>query len=293
MVNMKRIYKWYINLSKRLKDSFVISVSIVGCISTFLSIIGISLADIPCTNIVFNIIIVIVTTFIISFAAYNIIGHLFKDSIDLSIRGNSVTIKHGDIFQERGYKVIGCDTHFDVRIDDTVITKSSLHGQLFLNHGIIPDIKTAIEEKATVLRLSINDKGLFDFPLGTIIRYDSQRDRQTYLMIAMINNIEEAGQYKATTSMADYENMLMKMWSGIDATYAANDIVLPILGTGITRFEDGPKDATSLLRCMLCTLNSSGVTLNSNIKIVIYGDKNDIPLYEFKNVYRMIPSCSK
>lgn len=290
---MKRIYKWYTNLSKRLKDSFVISVSLVGCISTFLSIIGISLADIPCTNIIINSILVMVAILIITIAAYIVIGRLFKDSIELSIRGNSVTIKHGDIFKENGYKIIGCDSHFDTRVDDIVITKSSLHGQLFLNHGIIKDINKVVEQKAKVLEIPANEKGLYDFPIGTIIRYDSQRDRQTYLMIAMINNIEEAGQYKATTSMADYENMLMKMWSGIDATYAANDIVLPILGTGITRFEDGPKDATSLLRCMLCTLNSSGVTLNSNIKIVIYGDKNDIPLYEFKNVFRMIPSCSK
>lgn len=290
---MKKIYKWYTNLSKRLKDSLVFSISLVGCISTFLSIIGISLADIPYTNIIINIILVMITLLIITITAYKIIGQLFKDSIELSIRGNSVTIKHGDIFQESGYKIIGCDSHFDTRVDDIVITKSSLHGQLFLNHGIIKDINKVVKQKAKVLEIPANEKGLYDFPIGTIIRYDSQRDRQTYLMIAMINNIEEAGQYKATTSMADYENMLMKMWSGIDATYAANDIVLPILGTGITRFEDGPKDATSLLRCMLCTLNSSGVTLNSNIKIVIYGDKNDIPLYEFKNVYRMIPSCSK
>lgn len=290
---MKKIYKWYTNLSKRLKDSLVFSISLVGCISTFLSIIGISLADIPYTNIIINIILVMITLLIITITAYKIIGQLFKDSIELSIRGNSVTIKHGDIFQESGYKIIGCDSHFDTRVDDIVITKSSLHGQLFLNHGIIKDINKVVEQKAKVIEIPANEKGLYDFPIGTIIRYDSQRDRQTYLMIAMINNIEEAGQYKVTTSMADYENMLMKMWSGIDATYAANDIVLPILGTGITRFEDGPKDATSLLRCMLCTLNSSGVTLNSNIKIVIYGDKNDIPLYEFKNVYRMIPSCSK
>lgn len=290
---MKKIYKWYTNLSKRLKDSLVFSISLVGCISTFLSIIGISLADIPYTNIIINIILVMITLLIITITAYKIIGQLFKDSIELSIRGNSVTIKHGDIFQESGYKIIGCDSHFDTRVDDIVITKSSLHGQLFLNHGIIKDINKVVKQKAKVLEIPANEKGLYDFPIGTIIRYDSQRDSQTYLMIAMINNIEEAGQYKVTTSMADYENMLMKMWSGIDATYAANDIVLPILGTGITRFEDGPKDATSLLRCMLCTLNSSGVTLNSNIKIVIYGDKNDIPLYEFKNVYRMIPSCSK
>ena len=104
---MKKIYKWYTNLSKRLKDSLVFSISLVGCISTFLSIIGISLADIPYTNIIINIILVMITLLIITITAYKIIGQLFKDSIELSIRGNSVTIKHGDVFQESGYKIIG------------------------------------------------------------------------------------------------------------------------------------------------------------------------------------------
>ena len=140
---MKRIYKWYTNLSKRLKDSFVISVSLVGCISTFLSIIGISLADIPCTNIIINSILVMVAILIITIAAYIVIGRLFKDSIELSIRGNSVTIKHGDIFKENGYKIIGCDSHFDTRVDDIVITKliiktlSSINNLLLSLHSLV------------------------------------------------------------------------------------------------------------------------------------------------------------
>ena len=42
-------------------------------------------------------------------------------------------------------RVIGCDTHFDTRIDDVVIAKKSLHGQLFLNHGKLEEIEKNIE----------------------------------------------------------------------------------------------------------------------------------------------------
>ena len=81
--------------------------------------------------------------------------------------------------------------------------------------------------------------------------------------------------------------MLMKMWTEIDRVYASNDIVLPVLGTGISRFDDGPKDREALLRCMLCTLNSSGVSLKSKVDIIIYGDVKDIPMYEYKNMFHM------
>lgn len=94
--------------------------------------------------------------------------------------------------------------------------------------------------------------------------------------------------YESHTNMAKYELMLMKMWKEIDRVYASNDVILPILGTGISRFDDGPKDKDDLLRCMLCTFNSSGVSLNSKIKIVLYGSAEDVPLYEYKDIFNVI-----
>lgn len=61
-------------------------------------------------------------------------------------------------------------------------------------------------------------------------------------------------------------------------------MVFHILGDGISRFDDGPKN--TLLRCMICTFGSSGVNLNSKIKIVIYGKTEDIPLYELRDVVK-------
>jgi len=48
------------------------------------------------------------------------------------------------------------------------------------------------------------------------------------------------------------------------------------------------KDRKELLRCILCTLNSSGVTLKSNVEILIYGDAKDIPLYEYRDMFHTI-----
>jgi len=215
---------------------------------------------------------------------YFTIGRIFRDSVSLTIRQTSVSISCGDIFEAPGWKIIGCDTHFDTRVDDIIISKKSLHGQLVLNHGKKEEIETVVENEARRLGLQKNNDGLYDFPLGTVIRYDSSVDNQTYLMLAMT---ELDIQHEAHTNMAKFELMLMKMWAEIDRVYASNDIALPILGTGISRFDDGPKDREALLRCMLCTLNSSGVSLKSKVGIIIYGNVKDIPMYEYKNMFHM------
>lgn len=125
--------------------------------------------------------------------------------------------------------------------------------------------------------------GLYKFPLGTIIPFTSSVDKETYLMLAMteLNN-----EYESHTNMAKYEHMLMRMWCEISRVYAGHDVVFHILGDGISRFDDGPKNKNTLLRCMICTFGSSGVNLNSKIKIVIYGKTEDIPLYELRDVVK-------
>lgn len=281
---MKRVWKWYCNLSSRSKTSIAISGTVVGLISMILSVTGVSLHD--CTQNVWISLLIIVGAFLlVGTIVFVIIGQIFKGSVSTTIRQTSVTIGCGNIFETEGWRVIGCDTHFDMRADDVVISKKSLHGKLILEHGKEEEIKVAVEKEAQRLKLVADDNGLYSFPLGTIIRYDSSVDQQTYLMLAMTELNEN---YEAHTNMATFENMLMKMWSEIDRVYASNDVVLPLLGTGISRFDDGPKDKESLLKCMLCTLNTSGVCLNSKVKVVLYGNTKDIPLYEYKNMFKSI-----
>lgn len=280
------MFNWYNDLSKRFRDSVGISVIAVGMISTVLSILGVSLGDWSDSSIWMRIGVVFGIFLAICFFVYFIIGRIFKDSVNLNIRQTQISINCGDIFEFPGWKVIGCDTHFDTRVDDIVISKKSLHGQLVLNHGEKDEIEAAVDAEAKRLGIQKKNNGLYEFPLGTIIRYDSSVDNQTYLMLAMT---ELNTQSEAHTNMAKFEYMLMKMWKEIDRVYASNNVVLPILGNGISRFDDGPKNTEGLLRCMLCTLNSSGVSLNSLVKVVIFGNVKDIPLYEYKDMFHVIP----
>ena len=153
---------------------------------------------------------------------------------------------------------------------------------MVLNHAVENELKSVIKKEADRLKIECDENGLYSFPLGTIIPYESSVDGEKYLLLAMT---ELNKQYESHTNMAQYEQMLMKMWKEICRVYAMNDIVLPLLGTGIPRFDDGPKDNSSLLRCMLCTLNSSGVSLKSKVRIVLYGNTKDYRLYEYKDMF--------
>lgn len=285
---IKRLWKWYTSLRNRVKSSVIASITVVGIISTVFTVIGFSLGT--CIESFWLRLLIVLAAFLIVYIiTYWMIGQIYKDSVSFQIRSIPIDVSVGDIFNVPGFKVIGCDTHFDTRVDDVIVSKTSLHGQLVLNHGKKEEIEAVVEEKAQSLGLQRNDDGLYDFPLGTVIRYDSSVDNQTYLMLAMTEMRKIDGQYKAYTSMPLFERMLRTMWDQIDGAYVYNDVVLPLLGTGISRFEGGGKSKEALLRCMLCTLDSSGIDLTSKVKIVIYGDAKDIPLYEYKDMFRAIP----
>ena len=84
----------------------------------------------------------------------------------------------------------------------------------------------------------------------------------------------------------DYENCLRVMWAEISRTYANKPIFIPLLGSGITRFDGTPhKSNFDLLRCMLCTLRTSGVNINQTITILLTEEAmQSINIYEIKGV---------
>ena len=149
----------------------------ISTLSTILSIIGISLGDWKESNWITRSLVVIIIFAIILVLVYFVIGRIFKKSVNLIIGQTPVSIEAGNIFEAKGLRVIGCDTHFDTRVDDIVIAKNSLHGQLFLQHGELKEIQSAIKAEAKRLNLSENTEGLYDFPLGTIICYNRTRNK--------------------------------------------------------------------------------------------------------------------
>lgn len=267
--------------SHRLQTSFKVGVFALGAIATVFTLAGGSIKDFLNLNILQRITFILLSFALLSTISYFIIGFLYKKSIRLFIRKTSITIDHGDIFNTPGLRIIGCDTNFNTQVDDVVISKRSLHGQLVLKHGNKNQIKRIVDNEAQRLKLNKNSRGLYDFPLGTIIPYWNKNENQTYLMLALTELDKD---FKAHTNQAKFESMLIKMWTEIDRVYAGHDVVLPLLGTGISRFEDGPKDPVDLLKCMLHAFDCSSVNLKSHVTILIYGKQKDFSLFEYRNL---------
>lgn len=282
---MKKAITWIESNSARISRSLFTSWGIISAISVIASVLGYSIKDIPFLKdrgFVIAIFFFIVCYVGLSFCIFYIFGYKSREKVVLNIHGTEVHIKYGDIFQEDGYRVISFDSAFSTQVDDIVISKNSLQGQLVLKPGNKEKIGQLVREEAARRQKTTPQGNTYHFPLGTILRFDDSSDGQKYMLLAFSKLDDE---YEAHTDMAQYEATLMTMWKEIDRIYAKHDIVLPILGDGITRFDDGPKDMRTLLHCMLCTLNSSGRTLKSKITIVIYG-KAQIPLYEYKEMFR-------
>ena len=267
------------NLSRATKMSIRIATSFVCGVSTVLSLFGLSLRDILNFNFWNGMIILSASFLIIYYISFLIIKTIYKDSIRLKINNTNVLVKKGDIFKTPGWKVIGCDTHFDFRIDDIVINKNSLHGIVFVEHGNQREIEKAIEEEAARLKIERDENNQYNFNLGSIVKYESSIDHETYLLLAM-NELDRDS--KAIISMNKFEQMLMKMWSEIDRVYAHNDIVIPLLGSKNTRFKEGPRSASSILKCMLCTLGNSKADIWSKVTIVLRDFPEPLDLLELK-----------
>ncbi len=96
---MKKIYNWYTTLSRQIRDSITASVTVVGLISTILSVLGISLGDWKNSNVWMRIGIVFVAFVVIYSFVYFAISRIFRDSVRLTIRQTSISISCGDIIR--------------------------------------------------------------------------------------------------------------------------------------------------------------------------------------------------
>ncbi len=206
---------------------------------------------------------------------------LTKNRVTISIRGIPVTIKQGDLFKSEGWKLITFTERFDTQVDDIVINRNSING-IFIEKIVGPqhlseflEIITSSEDETHTLYKRSKKNGKWIYPLGRIKLY------KDYMLVAF-NPIN--AQNEVHTTHAKYEHCLRVMWEEISRTYANKPVFLPLLGSGITRFDDcSVKSNFDLLKCILCTLRTSVVHINQPITILLTDEViNKMNLYELK-----------
>lgn len=214
--------------------------------------------------------------------------------IHLTINNSEIEVKIGDIFQEEGIKVIAFNEYFDTFVDDRIISRKSLNG-IFINKIINSSSKEIFLKKLDNLiendlelksncQLEYNYSRILGkkqkYKLGSIFEYKDE-----YFLTAMTkfdsNN-------RAILSQKEFIEFLLTFWDNIDKKYNSRTIILPVLGSGITRFADHIEiSEQELLNTLIWTFKLSRIkfTYPSKIKIVIYKDKKDkINLYKLKEL---------
>jgi hypothetical protein len=184
-----------------------------------------------------------------------------RNGVGVEVNGRSAVVSVGDLFTRNGFKIIPFNERFDTDVDDKVISCSSLNGMFIERYADKPSLKRAIEsQQETTLEPPKNVDNRLVYPLGTIKPYGD------YALLAFTHM---DGLEQAHLTKGQYEGCLISMWGELSRTYAGRKVVLPLLGSGITRFDDGQPSDDELLHCMLCTLRASGVAFKEGVEIVL------------------------
>ena len=208
------------------------------------------------------------------------------NKIDIKVEGSDVTIKVGDIFQQKGLKAIAFNEYFDTQVDNKLIAENSLNGIFIKNHLDISVTeldehinKYAFEIDEIVGRNVDRSQGKLDrYQIGTICIYED------YLLTAFSKF--DMGN-KALLSMPEYLEFLINFWDKVNNVYAQQNVSTPIFGSGITRIK-GHKTISDedLLKIMLWTFRISEMRFKypARLTIVIHKDKiNQINLLDIKS----------
>lgn len=264
------------------KATVIHSLATFGGVSSLVTVFNLHFFNAPAfwyQRIVHIILIYIVIVFIILIIKYV----RTNNGITIKIRRTSLTIRDGNIFECEGWKVIGFNEFYDTTVDDQIIARQSLNGQFLTYHVDDRDELKKIldhEDKASSLKCYKKQHAGIErtcYPLGYIKIYKS------FMLLAFTHFNEHN---EAHISNSGYEQCLRNMWKEISRTYANKPIFLPLLGGGITRFDDeAGKSYFSLLKCMICTLKTSSIHINQPINIVLTKEIMDnVNLYDLKGV---------
>ncbi|MGL5125160.1 MAG: macro domain-containing protein [Fusobacteriaceae bacterium] len=210
--------------------------------------------------------------------------------IELNINNSKVIVKVDDIFNQKENKVIAFNEYFDTIVDDSIISKKSLNG-VFLTEILPTKSKTIDEFDNLIATDSFLDKSKLEinttrergksqkYELGAIFKFDD------YFFTSMTKFDKNN---RAYINQREYIDFLLKFWDNVDILYNNNTVVIPVLGSGITRFKDniGITDQ-ELLNMLIWTFKLSRIkfTYPSEINIIVYKNKIDkINLFDLKNL---------
>ena len=203
--------------------------------------------------------------------------------IELNINNTKIVIKFGDLFAENGLKTITFNEFFDTQVDDVLISSRTLNG-IFLNKQKehIAEIEKVISnnENFNIIDEAKREQGKnVRYKLGSIKRY------KDYFLVAF-SKFDDKN--RAYLSLSNYFACLMKYWSEVNRVYNGENVVLPLMGSGITRFDNKSVEPQFLLEAILNSFKYSNLSFSQDFCITLVLNENidrKINLYSIKERY--------
>ncbi len=210
-----------------------------------------------------------------------------KKRVLLNINNSTLEITSGNIFDEKGFKVIAFNEFFDTQVDDIVISKNTLNGNYithFYPHTSELDqiiSKDAHSSKQIIGKPERKNGKTIKYRLGTIIK------NEDYFLLAFTHFDEDN---RAFLGVDEYIECLMNMWNECDIHYGGKTIIFPLLGSGITRFRNYESMTDQeLLEIMIWMFKVSHIQFQKpeKVKIVLTNEcLRKINLYSIEKRYK-------
>lgn len=184
-----------------------------------------------------------------------------------------IKIKFGDLFEQDGLRVINFNEYFDTKVDDVIISTNSLNGRVIKTFvSDIPKLDSEIESNIGCQnRIAGHNPHRPDgkktkYSLGTCFRYDK------YIFVAF-SKFDKNNQ--AYLGLSDYLQCMSDFWREMNRVYNGEDVVVPLMGSGITRRINMEKMTyQEQLEIMLDTLRFNNLSFAHNCTITIVLPEN-------------------
>lgn len=198
--------------------------------------------------------------------------------LELKYDESTIEIKSGDIFSSKyinddTIRIFAFNEYFDTKVDNEIISKSSLNGQVIIKE--VSDIDELDNKISVDKHLKKNEIGSSGdrpegkkkkYKLGTIFKYNDNT------MFTAMTHFDDEN--KANLTIQEYIRFLINFWDEINAIYAGKTVVITLLGSGITRLDNNIYTSNQILEIILWTFYLRRIKFKKPAQLIILMDDN-------------------
>lgn len=262
--------------NRKLIDQYLKIVSIILTVESFVLI----FVELSCLAKILTPIISVLVYLIIYLVMYEFACR--QDEREIKIGNTKIHLKFGDLFNESGNKVISCNEYFDSIVDEKLISSKTLHGKVMLEYiNDISDFDMQLDNDINCKNKIIErdckrySGKMNKYELGTCFKY------KDFIFVAFTKFDE---QNRAYLNLPDYMYCLSNFWNELNRIYNAENIIIPLLGSGITRLPDSSAiTKQEQLEMLVNSLKYSNLSFSHDITITIVlpeNLKNEISIFK-------------